>query len=88
MTIVKERLTAGYAQVRKNVASYSAKSSIYLRVCWSSGGKRVTFSRTGDSGKGSDFARVMVLASREESFADFCVCTCCYWCSWWVAESS
>lgn len=35
-----------------------------------------------------DVARVVVLASREESSADFCVCTCRDWCSWWVAESS
>lgn len=59
-----------------------------LRVSWYLQGNKVTFSRTGNSIKGFDFASVMVLASREESFADFCVCTCCYWCSWWVAESS
>lgn len=39
MTMAKERLLAGYAQVRKDVASYSATSSIYSRVCWYSGGK-------------------------------------------------
>lgn len=35
---------------------------------------KVTFSRTGNSIKGFDFARVMVLASREESFFQISVC--------------
>lgn len=39
MTMAEERLTAVYAQVRKNVASYSAKSSISLQVCWCPEGK-------------------------------------------------
>lgn len=49
MTMAEERMTAGYAQVRKNVASYTAKSSISLPVCWYSAGERVAFSRTGNS---------------------------------------
>lgn len=60
-------------------------------MCESAGsceGNKVMFRRTGNSMKDFDFARVIVLASKEKSFADFCVCTCCYWCSWWVAESS
>lgn len=34
MTIVKEILTAGCVQIRKNAASLSARSSIYLRASW------------------------------------------------------
>lgn len=36
---------------------------------------KATFWRAGNSMKDSNFAGVIVLASKEKSFADFCVCT-------------
>lgn len=78
-----------------DIMAFSSQEESCLFICQHSTyvtgiseGNKVTFWRAGNSMKDFNFAGVIVLASKEKSFADFCVCTCCYWCSLWVAESS